>query len=172
MKRQIIGAVFCIIIIVGVPQVLGFQSNNSSNNLVVNNVETQRISFSDGAMWTEGPIKKWMAEITLIDGSPSEIERIEKILKRPKLRILPLIIIKVTDLDFSVTYKRNMIFLMPSLTYSTVAGGFDTLEIIFNRDHTVVVDNLDGLFLFMKSLPLRASRFLFFGQFEEITISK
>lgn len=172
MKKQIIGTVICIFLIIFTPQAIGSEIYNKSNSLITNKIETQIIRATDGGMWTQGPIRKWIAEINLIDGVPSEIERIEKILNRPKLRILPFAIIKVTNLDFSVTYKRNMIFLITSLTYSTAVAGFDTFEIIFNRAHTVTVNNLDGLFLFMKTLPLCPSRFLFFGLFEELTISK
>ena len=160
-KRILTGTIIAVVIIL-----------TSMSSVVGSEVNSQRISVMEGAMWTEGPIREWIAEIDLIDGSPSEVEQIENILNRPYLRILPFRFIKVSDLDFRVTYKRNSFMLAPLLSYSTVAADFDGLEIVINRAHTVTVTNLDGFFVFIKTIPLRPARFFFFGQFEEITISR
>ena len=78
MKKQMIGSIICILLIIVTPQTIGSEIFSNSNSIITNKTETQIIRATDGGMWTQGPIRKWIAEINLIDGVPSEIERIEK----------------------------------------------------------------------------------------------
>jgi len=133
-------------------------------------ITTTVIQFQNGVMWTEGPFREWITEIDLIDGSPSEIERINKILDRPKIRLSPFAIVKVTNLDFSVTYNKKMLSIFPILSYSTVALSGEENHYVHNDVHTVTVNGLEGYFLLMKTLPLRPAHFTFTGFYNELTI--
>ena len=170
MKRKILPVTICFALIIFIPQTTGSNATPDIYTGLEQEITSPVLQLQNGVMWTQGPIREWMTEIDLIDGAPSEIERINKILDRPKLRLLPFAIVKVTNLDFSVTYNKNMLFVFPMLSYSTaVLSGIEN-HYIHNDAHTVTVNGLEGYFLLMKTMPLRPALFTFTGFYNEITI--
>jgi hypothetical protein len=170
MKRQMLPVTICFAFIIFLPQTIGSDVTADVYTGLEQEITYPLIQLQNGVMWTEGPLREWMTEIDLIDGSPSEIERINKILDRPKFRLLPFAIVKITNLDFSVTYNRNMLFIFPVLAYSTAVLSTEENHYIHNDAHTVTVNDLEGYFILMKTLPLRPAHFTFIGFYNELTI--
>jgi len=170
MKRQMLLVTICIAFIILIPQTIGSDVTDDIYTVTKQGITSSVLQFPNGVMWTEGPFREWITEIDLIDGSPSEIERINKILNRPKFRLSPFAIVKVTNLDFSVTYKKNMLFIFPVLAYSTAVLSAEENHYVHNDAHTVTVNDLEGYFLLMKTLPLRPAHFTFIGFYNELTI--
>ncbi|UCD13638.1 MAG: hypothetical protein JSW60_08790 [Thermoplasmatales archaeon] len=175
MNKKIIGIVFCIFFIVnGVIPSLGTNISGVDSNLTKSYSEPVEITYVGGSMWTTGPIFKIIAEIDLISGPSSKIQQIDRILKRPKLRLLPFVLVKISDLEFSVTYKKNLFFLRllsPSLTYATASLSVQDQHFIVNIAHTVTIKNFDGYFLSMRNLILHPARFIFVGFFDEAVVT-
>jgi len=135
-------------------------------------------------MGTTGPISPFLriAEIKLISGNSSQIQKIERLLNN---RVLQLFLteahIMVRDLTFSVTYNRTIpsLPLFERFSYSTLVGKVNGT--LYNESHTVIVTELDGIFLlskkkFVPNYGLRGRKFVypaffgFEGYCKEITI--
>ena len=170
MKRKTLPVIICFAFIIFIPQTIGSYATPDIYTGLEQEITPPVIQFQNGVMWTEGPLREWMTEIDLIDGPPSEIERINKILDRPKLRLSPFAIVRVTNLDFSVTYNKKTLFIFPLLAYSTVALSVEENHYVHNDAHTVTVNGLEGHFLLMKTMPLRPAHFTFVGFYNELTI--
>jgi len=172
MKYKIICLLFCVIIFTNTTTAIKINKYPSSTDQ--HSTETVETLVLEGSMWTTGPILKLIAKVDLISGPPEKIQQIEKILKRPKLRILPFTIVKVSNLEFSVTYKRNLFFLRllsPSLMYSSAVLSSQDQYFIVNIAHTIKVDNFDGYFLLIKNILLHPSRFIFIGFFDNLLVT-
>jgi len=146
MKRKMLPVTICFALIIFIPQTIGSDATPDIYTGLEQEITPPVLQFQNGVMWTEGPLREWMTEIDLIDGSPSEIERINKILDRPKFRLSPFAIVKVTNLDFSVTYNKKTLFIFPLLAYSTVALSSEENHYVHNDAHTVTVNGLEGPF--------------------------
>lgn len=125
----------------------------------------------NGVMWTTGPISNRIAKINFIDGSADEIKEIKEVLNKPKLNSLPFGVIEVSNLTFSVTYKRRIFFPWPSYIYSTQILSPIEDKFIMNKKHTITVKNLEGYFTSMINFPMRPCRFTFIGFYELFSIN-
>ncbi|EMR75387.1 parallel beta-helix repeat (two copies) [Thermoplasmatales archaeon SCGC AB-540-F20] len=128
---------------------------------------------------TLGPICPLLniAEINLIDGNDSQIQKIEKMLNN---RILQFIIpywwgyINVTELDFTITYTKK-IPMMPfwlNFYYATILTENEN-DTFIDKPHTVTVKGLNGHFVISRGQPFRfrPPYFLFAGEtYDEVTI--
>ena len=170
MKRKTLSIIICFALIISIPQTIGSDATTDMHTGLEQEIPPPALQLQNGVMWTQGPLREWMNEIDLIDGSPSEIERINKILHRPKFRLLPFAIVKVTSLDFSVTYNKNILFVFPILSYSTAVLSGEENHFVHNDAHTVTVNGLEGYFVLMKTMPLRPALFIFSGFYNELTI--
>jgi hypothetical protein len=91
-----------------------------------------------------------------------------------------MVIIPVINLDFTVDFKRDIIFERSKLTYFTylydVVEENITNETIFSNEmHKVTVEGFDGIFIFMRARPFRPIRhrpaqFMFAGTYENVTV--
>ena len=128
---------------------------------------------------TLGPICPLLniAEINLIDGNESQIQKIEKILNN---RILQFIIpywwgyINVTELDFTITYNKEIpkIPFFLKFYYATILQENEN-DTFIDKPHTVTVKGLNGTFAIARGQPFRflPPYFVFAGDtYEEITI--
>lgn len=134
-------------------------------------LENFKTNDVNGVMWTTGPISKRISEINLIDGSADNIQQIEEVLDRPKLKSLPFAVIEVSNLTFSITYKRRIFFPWPSYTYATSILNQTEDQFILGKKHTITVKNFEGNFISMINFPLRPCRFSFGGFYEEAIIT-
>jgi hypothetical protein len=131
---------------------------------------------------TLGPISPFfnITQIILINGSSSEIQKIEKILNHRILHfILPLTYIECKDLDFSITYSKNVPFFIPFIRHiSYFTSLFEGVEFPFNNEtiwgkkHTILVEGFEGYFGFQRLRPWKISPaiFSFAGSYQEIAI--
>jgi len=126
---------------------------------------------------TMGPICPLLniAEIKLIDGNESQIQKIEKILNN---RILQFIIprmdfINVTDLNFTISYTRRIpkIPFWWNFQYITLLTDGSKITDI-SKPHTVIVKGFNGTFTLArgKLMIFYPPHFLFGGVSEEFTI--
>ena len=128
---------------------------------------------------TLGPICPLLniAEIKLIDGNESQIQKIEKILNN---RILQFIIplrwgfINVTELDFTITYNKEIpkIPFWLNFYYATILTENEN-DTFIDKPHTVTVKGLNGHFVISRGQPFRfrPPYFLFAGEtYDEVTI--
>ena len=127
---------------------------------------------------TLGPICPFLniAEINLIDGNSSQIQKIEKMLNN---RILQFIIprwwyINVTELNFTISYNKK-IPMMPfffKFYYATMLIENENVT-FFDKPHTVTVKGLNGIFTIIRGQPFRFRPpiFVFEGStYDEVTI--
>jgi len=131
---------------------------------------------------TIGPVSPFfnITEITLINGSSSEIENIQRILNNRILHfILPLTYIECKDLDFSISYSKNIPFFIPFIRhvsyFTSLFEGVDfpfNNETIWGKKHTIFVEGFDGYFVFHRLRPWKISPaiFSFAGSYKEVTI--
>jgi len=113
------------------------------------------------------------SEIELLDGDPSEIQQIERILNSIILQfITPYIEINVTDLEIIVTYEKKIpSILSRKFTYGTgLLDGENTT--IYNGTHRVYIKGLDGQFFYVGGFPFlfMPRYFMLFGTYEEIVV--
>jgi hypothetical protein len=146
---------------------------------IFDNIESEENETNLGTFGPVSPLFN-ISKITLLNGSASEIEKIERILKNRILQlILPLTIIKCNDLDFSVSYLKNVPFFLPiirHLSYGTTI--YKDFHFPFNKDsilgksHTIVVDGFNGYFTFARLRIIKGSPalFAFSGNYDNVTI--
>ena len=137
---------------------------------------------NETTLMTFGPISPLfnITKITLLNGSSSEIEKIERILNNRILQlILPLTLIKCNNLDFSVSYLKNIPFFIPIIrhfSYCTTIYKDSNFpfnkDSIFGKSHTIEVDGFDGYFAFARLRLWKGSPalFSFSGNYDEVTI--
>lgn len=139
-----------------------------------NKIETNIITFGHISSLIN------ITEITLINGSPSDIEKIQRIINNSILHlILPPFWFWCDDLDFSISYNQNVSFFVPYIRrisyftslYKDVDFPFNNAT-IWGRRHTVIVEGFDGYFCFQRLRPIRLAPvlFLFVGSYEKVTI--
>lgn len=158
----------CSITVTGVAQPKTFQNFSLSNN------QATLIS-------TAGPVTPLITTIQLLNGSSDEITQINRILDSRMLHlVLPVAVIPVEHLDFTITYKLNGLFFKGKFSYYTsitdyMNGTISNSTSIINKKHTIHVENFGGVFLFTRATPFRpinhnAAKFQLIGACEKITI--
>ena len=165
-----------------------FSSFASAKNVYYNKDVTEKFfsnikSFGNETnIITSGPISPLfnITEITLFNGSSLEIEKIERILNNRILHFfLPLTYIECKDLDFSVSYHKNIPFFIPFVRHiSYFTSLFEGLDFPFNnetiwgRNHTIYVEGFTGYFCFqrLRTWKISPAVFSFAGSYKEIKI--
>jgi len=127
-----------------------------------------------------GPLSGGYAEIQLLGGRPLQLLRLSNIINRKILQYLrPTTFLLVRDLNFTVTFKKDVTLLTSKYYYAT--------NIMFNMSpgnktsiedtmHSVTVGGFKGLFVFMKPkkplslLQSKPPRFMFFGTCEHVSM--
>lgn len=114
--------------------------------------------------------------INFTAGNPLKIQRIEKLMNTTIYRlILPRMYVFVHGFSFTLTYEKKMplrqnsVFSFISLFLERGGGG----RMAWNTDHTAVVTNFNGVFVFSRMHPLKLSpaRIGFIGTCENVTIT-
>ena len=157
----------------------GINYNYELSEKIFNNIESDE---NETILMTVGPISPLfnISKITLLNGSSSEIEKIERILNNRILQlILPLTLIKCSGLDFSVSYLKNVPYFIPiirHLSYCTTIFKYSNFpfnkDSIFGKSHTIVVDGFNGYFMFSRVRLWKGSPalFSFSGNYDQVTI--
>jgi hypothetical protein len=152
-------------------------------------------SLGDYFVTIIGPISKLFTQVELINGSESQMQLIQRNLDRKLLRfslILRNIPVFVENLSFSVEFIRDVRnrsrFSYITANGTTIYDGNGTyqnltnISYIRNEIHSVTIENLTGLFVFIRIrlINIRApflekvfqpARFAFVGFCQNITIS-
>jgi hypothetical protein len=129
-----------------------------------------------------GPLALRITKITLLDGEPNQIQKLERIINMRILHYLrPFTIVPISDLNFSITYRRDLLFNRPKFSFAT--GVFEQVSeneteslLLTNIEHTAIVKEFNGFFLYSRAHLFRlrpvyhSARFMFFGSCEDTTI--
>jgi len=160
------------------------KNNNYTNEIIKKANDQIKSSKIETNILTFGHISSLIniTEITLINGSSSDIDKIQRIINSSILHlILPPIWFWCDDIDFSISYNQNVPFFIPYIRH---ASYFTTLyedidfpinkETIWGKKHTVLVEGFDGYFCFQRLRPIKLAPalFLFVGSYEKVTIIK
>ena len=132
---------------------------------------------------TGGPLPRRTAKITVHNGQLSQVRKIQKITNRKVLQFLrPIAIIPVTHLDFSVKYRRDILFALSDFSYGStlveyVNGSMVNRTSIVNEKHTLQITDFTGMFIFFRGkikpfrpFKFRPPQFVFVGNCESVTI--
>ena len=194
MKKGRIGSILCICVIIASTIPVMGQSVITDRSLSLKS-DVKKIDIEsqmNGKVFFEtiGPVSKKYSKVTLIDGSESQMNRIQRHLDRKLFRPLIIfrnVIIPVKNLTFTVEYLRNVEnnsrFSYTTLNMTEWEKINDTLEnmtIINNIKHNITVENMTGFFIFhrIRLINLRAplfrklfhpAKFTFIGTCEKIT---
>jgi len=140
-------------------------------NSIHENYDEGEINENETIVVTVGPLL--FSEIKLLDGNPSEIQQIERILDSIILQfITPYLEINVTDLEITVAYEKKIPSIL-SKRYGYITGLSDGENItIYNGTHRVHIKGLDGQFFYLGVLPflLIPRSFVLLGTYEEIVV--
>ena len=125
------------------------------DEITIDNNQTRTI------LVTNGPIARRLTGISLTNGSNSQIQQIQRIINRRILQFIrPLAIIPVSDISFSITYRRNIIsprsgFSFQTTTTDYVNGSITNTITVRNERHTVIVEDFTGFFYSLRGRPIR-----------------
>lgn len=123
-----------------------------------------------------------LVDIEISNCSFTEKLLLNLVLERGFFQLLfPLVVLILTDMDFTITFKEDMptSLLYGNLSYFT--GILEDVEdenlsedSIFNETHTVTLEGFNGGFVFLRAKPLRGipATFAFAGTFEKMAITK
>jgi hypothetical protein len=147
---------------------------NSPGNFL-NKAEDTNISH---VCFILGPITSIYTEIELIEGSESDINRINWMFKRILPRfILPIAFLFIEDLTFKIRFKIEPLIDNGRFFYMTFWGDlvnetWVNESYVFNTIHTVTVNNFTGIFTRLRTRPIRLmpSYFFFAGEYEDIAV--
>ncbi|MCK5260624.1 MAG: hypothetical protein KAJ44_00410 [Thermoplasmatales archaeon] len=140
------------------------------------------IDENETSVITYGPILPSLniVEINFDKGVSSQIQKIEQVLNNRILHfIIPSIFIICTDLDFNVTYNKNISMLLPFIRrfsyFTTVFNKSDFAfnnKTIYGESHTIIIKGFNGFFIFIRghSPTLNPANFVFVGNCKELTI--
>ena len=141
------------------------------DNSIHENYDEEELNENETIVVTLGPLL--FSEIEILDGNPSEIQQIERILDSIILQfITPYIEINVTDLEITVAYEKKIPSIL-SRRYSYLTGLSDGENITsYNGTHRVHIKGLDGQFIFVGGLPFIfiPRYFWLLGTYEEIVV--
>lgn len=201
MNKRIIGAVLCVCIMtigaipaIGIPEEIDVEPELS--DYIEDILESSDETYGDNFTITMGPVSKIFSNVELINGSETQMELINRHLSRKLLRpsaIFRYVPIFVKNLSFTVEYKQDVrdksrfsyYTINATVIYNETTGEYENLtniSYIYNEIHTVTVENMTGLFIFMRirllnlRFPLgrklfHPARFAFFGFCDKITYS-
>ena len=140
-------------------------------NPIHENCDEEELNENETMVVTIGPLL--FSEIELLDGNPSEIQQIERILDSIILQfIIPYFEINVTDLEITVAYEKKIpSILSKRCGYVTGLSDGDNIT-IYNGTHRVHIKGLDGQFFYLRGLPflLIPRSFMLWGTYEEIVV--
>jgi len=140
-------------------------------NSVYENYDEEVLIENETIVVTMGPLL--FSEIEILDGDPSEIQQIERILDSIILQfITPYIEINVTDLEITVAYEKKIPSIL-SRRYTYLTGLSDGENIkSYNGTHQVHIEGLDGKFIYLGGLPflLIPRYFWLWGTYEEVAV--
>lgn len=130
---------------------------------------------------TAGPLKNRYVSISLINGSEQQISRINTMItSRIAHAFLPLNVIPVDHLNFTVTFKKNVVLPRSGKAfYTSVAmyndGAINQSNTIINKKHSIIVKDFAGYFLFSRSHPFKLcaggpAKFMFVGSCEQVLV--
>lgn len=141
------------------------------DNSIHENYDEEELNENETIVVTIGPLL--FSEIELLDGNPSEIQQIERILDSIILQfITPYLEINVTDLEITVAYEKKIPSIL-SKRYGYITGLSDGENTtIYNDPHRVHIKGLDGQFFYQRGLPflLFSRYFMLWGAYEEIVV--
>jgi len=146
-------------------------------------IEESYIDLSAGHILfsTAGPISQKFTTINLENGSPSDIKMIQRFIDSKLIQfVIPLFVLPVNHLNFSVTYEKNIHLPRSSKAFYSSIGFYDNGELtnattFINQQHTVILKEFAGYFLFSKSHPFQINKgfqakFMFVGSCEHILL--
>jgi len=136
----------------------------------INNYLNENQTLKEYAVVTVGPILKLYTEVKILDGPAFKVKRIQRNLNRRLIRssiLLPVLLINVEELDFTVYYKKD-VNNNSRFSYSTLFGEaiYDdegnyinmTNEALYdNKINKISVENFTGIFIFFR---IRLFRFI------------
>lgn len=191
--RKIIGTLFCIFLLTfTAAPITGI---NISPNIKIDEIEkylpttleeneTHKMGF-----WTHGPHRRFISEITLLNGSEKDLLKLKIILRRNILpRILPVTDVLVFGgLDFTVEYKRSLILENIKDKRGNSLGNFSPFfywtsfeeitdgnrtnkTVFFNTKHTVKVEDFTGVIMVTKRFLYMPPHFFIIGTCEKVTL--
>jgi len=141
------------------------------DNSINESYDEKEFNENETIVITIGPLL--FSEIEILDGDPSEIQQIERILDSIILQfITPYLEINVTDLEITVAYEKKIPSIL-SRRYSYLTGLSDGENITFyNGTHRVHIKGLDGQFFYQRGIPFifLPRYFMFWGTYEEIVV--
>ena len=141
------------------------------DNSIHENCDEEELNENETIVVTLGALL--FSEIEILDGNPSEIQQIERILDSIILQfIIPYFEINVTDLEITAAYEKKIPSVL-SRRYSYLTGLSDGENItIYNGTHRVHIKGLDGQFFYQRGLPFRLipRYFMLLGTYEEIIV--
>ena len=141
------------------------------DNSIHESYDEEEFNENETIVVTLGPLL--FSEIELLDGDPSEIQQLERILDSIILQfITPYLEINVTDLEITVAYEKKIPSIL-SKRYGYITGLSDGDNItIYNGTHRVHIKGLDGKFFYLRGLPflLIPRSFMLWGTYEEIVV--
>ena len=140
-------------------------------NSIRENYDEEELNKNETIVVTMGPLLFFKLDI--LDGNPSEIQQIERILNSKILQfIIPYLEINVTDLEITVSYEKKIPSNL-SKRYGYITGLSDDKNItIYNGTNRVYIKGLEGQFFYSKGLPflLIPCYFMLWGTYEEIVV--
>ena len=175
-SKTIIGGIILLFLISSaLPIVTSDSSINADfldiDNLIHESYDKEEINENETIVVTLGALL--FSEIEILDGNPSEIQQIERILDSIILQfIIPYIEINVTDLEITVTYEKKIPSIL-SKRYSYATDLFDGENItMYNGTHRVHIKELDGQFCYLRCRPFLfiPRYFMLWGTYEEIVV--
>ncbi len=186
MRKKLIPVILCIVLF----SVLSVQGAILKNNIdleqdiaIKNQVTILNVNETH-ILVTNGPVNKFITEVTITNGSSPQVDKINKLLERRIFRfIIPLSFARVENISFTVEYKRDPIFDFSRFSFYTmfadvknfsledpINSSFSNWTMIYTV-HTINVEDFNGWFFFFGGKPLRfrPATFMFIGTYEKMT---
>jgi len=140
---------------------------------IVNNYVNENQTLKEYAFVTVGPILKFYTEVKILNGPAIKVRLIKRNLNRRLIRasiVLPVMLINVEKLDFTVYFKKD-VNNNSRVTFSTLFGEaiyddegnyLDMVnETLFkNKINKISVKNFTGIFIFFRTRMFRFIPFL------------
>ena len=198
MDKKIIGAILCVCIfgLASIPATGEAQINDLDQEIksyIEQILDYENQTLGNYFFLTDGPILETYSNVELLNGSESQIEKINQYLNRKMLRpflFLKVIPVFVENLSFTIDYKKDVrtnsrySFFSMSATViwnetSGEIGGIKNFNFKTNKVHKLNVVNMTGIFIFQRfrlyerSAPLfrklfQPAKFMFIGFCENI----
>ena len=127
---------------------------------------------------TAGPLDRRHTTIRLTNGSEEVMGQLNRYISKKLVQlVVPIMVIPVNHLNFTVTYNKNV--LRPRAChsfYTSVAsyneGAVNESNTIINKPHSVIVKDFGGYFLFTRAHPMKLgpAKFMFVGSCEHVLL--